>query len=299
MLHLHRRSCWKQPRSLHSPGRLGPLAADVPQYMCTHGSHRCEAAAVGIDLGTTNSAVAIFREGDTYPSIVQDSAGAGIIPSVVAYDKQGSVIVGHAAKRQAVTNPLNTFYSVKRLIGQPHADVDHLQHVYRTRRAADGFVELSCPARSCHLAPQEVSAELLKHLLAMAAKETGKSSGRPKPSNWLDGSYVASCVFACLVGSFVGFFFHLSSTGTQGRAGEGKANRRWDLGLGTNPFKTGSASMADQRDEVRTCLPIINNAIKVIVLSCSQRLQCQECFLLLCMRSAAKELPLERKLDND
>jgi molecular chaperone DnaK (HSP70) len=75
-----------------------------------------------------------------------------------------------------VTNPLNTFYSVKRLIGQQHADVEHLQHVYGTSRAADGSVVLSCPARDCHLAPQEVSAELLKHLLAMATRETGDQS---------------------------------------------------------------------------------------------------------------------------
>ena len=71
---------------------------------------------IGIDLGTTNSCVSIM-EGNT-PRVIENSEGARTTPSIVAYQEDGEVLVGASAKRQAVTNPRNTLYAVKRLIGR-------------------------------------------------------------------------------------------------------------------------------------------------------------------------------------
>ena len=76
---------------------------------------------IGIDLGTTNSCVAIFQNGQV--RVIENSEGDRTTPSIVAYHKDGNIIVGQPAKRQAVTNPKNTFYAVKRLIGRKFDDV--------------------------------------------------------------------------------------------------------------------------------------------------------------------------------
>jgi molecular chaperone DnaK (HSP70) len=116
------------------------------------------AAAVGIDLGTTNSAVAILRKGEKHPTILRDSTGSFTIPSVVAYSSDGSSTVGHLAKQQAASNPLNTFYSVKRLIGRRVEDVQDLELVYNIAADAQDGVQLKCPARGASVNPQEVGA---------------------------------------------------------------------------------------------------------------------------------------------
>ena len=106
------------------------------------------AAAVGIDLGTTNSAVAILRKGETYPTIIRDSSGSFSIPSVVSYSPDGSCIVGQQAKQQAAANPLNTFYSVKRLIGRKLEEVKDLELVYGVAAVRDeaGTAAVEAPA---------------------------------------------------------------------------------------------------------------------------------------------------------
>ena len=71
---------------------------------------------IGIDLGTTNSCVAIMEGGK--PKVIENSEGARTTPSIVAYQEDGEILVGASAKRQAVTNPKNTLYAVKRLIGR-------------------------------------------------------------------------------------------------------------------------------------------------------------------------------------
>ena len=75
---------------------------------------------IGIDLGTTNSCVSIM-EGNT-PRVIENSEGARTTPSIVAYQEDGEVLVGTSAKRQAVTNPKNTLYAVKRLIGRKFSE---------------------------------------------------------------------------------------------------------------------------------------------------------------------------------
>lgn len=125
---------------------------------------------MGIDLGTTNSVVAVLREGEERPTVIRDSSGAFTIPSVVAYSSssnstadQQRPLVGAAAKQQASANPLNTFYSVKRLVGRSCQEVQGLGLVYQLQQpsstsvgAGDGGVELVCPARGVNLTPEQV-----------------------------------------------------------------------------------------------------------------------------------------------
>src|SRR3989338_10759264 len=75
---------------------------------------------IGIDLGTTNSCVAVMEGGK--PRVIENAEGARTTPSIVAYTKDGQILVGASAKRQAVTNPLDTFYGIKRLIGRKFKD---------------------------------------------------------------------------------------------------------------------------------------------------------------------------------
>ena len=77
---------------------------------------------IGIDLGTTNSCVAVMEGGKV--KVIENSEGDRTTPSVVAFTKDGEVIVGASAKRQSVTNPKNTFYAVKRLIGRKFTDAE-------------------------------------------------------------------------------------------------------------------------------------------------------------------------------
>src|SRR6185295_2017797 len=79
---------------------------------------------IGIDLGTTNSCVAVMENG--VPKVIENSEGARTTPSIVAYLEDGEVLVGASAKRQAVTNPKNTLFAVKRLIGRRY-DEDIVQ----------------------------------------------------------------------------------------------------------------------------------------------------------------------------
>src|SRR5215510_5969890 len=76
---------------------------------------------IGIDLGTTNSVVAVMEAGQ--PAVIVNQEGSRITPSVVAFAKDGERLVGQVAKRQAVTNPENTIFSIKRFMGRKHAEV--------------------------------------------------------------------------------------------------------------------------------------------------------------------------------
>jgi len=117
---------------------------------------------VGIDLGTTNSAVAAMEGGK--PTIVTNAEGQRTTPSVVAYTKSGDRLVGQIAKRQAVVNPENTFFSVKRFIGRKMNEVDEesKQVSYRVVRDENNNVKLECPAINKQFAAEEISAQVLK-----------------------------------------------------------------------------------------------------------------------------------------
>ncbi|ACB51353.1 heat shock protein Hsp70 [Crocosphaera subtropica ATCC 51142] len=129
---------------------------------------------VGIDLGTTNSCVAVMEGGK--PTVIANAEGFRTTPSVVAYAKNGDLLVGQIAKRQAVMNPDNTFYSVKRFIGRKHEEVTNeaTEVSYKVIRDNNGNVKLDCPAQSKQFAPEEISAQVLRKLLEDAGKYLGE-----------------------------------------------------------------------------------------------------------------------------
>ncbi|KAF7142208.1 hypothetical protein RHSIM_Rhsim05G0113400 [Rhododendron simsii] len=125
---------------------------------------------VGIDLGTTNSAVAVMEGGK--PVIATNAEGQRTTPSVVAWTKIGDLLVGQIAKRQAVVNSENTFFSVKRFIGRKMAEVDEeaKQVSYTVVRDENGNVKLECPAMGKQFAAEEISAQVLRKLVDDASK---------------------------------------------------------------------------------------------------------------------------------
>ncbi|MEY4560986.1 MAG: molecular chaperone DnaK [Pseudomonadota bacterium] len=129
---------------------------------------------IGIDLGTTNSCVAVM-EGNT-TRVIENSEGARTTPSVVAYLENGEILVGAAAKRQAVTNPQNTLYAVKRLIGRKFTekevqkDIDLMPYKIVPADNGDAWVEV----RGKKLSPQQVSAEILRKMKKTAEDYLGE-----------------------------------------------------------------------------------------------------------------------------
>ncbi|MDZ8107570.1 MAG: molecular chaperone DnaK [Nostoc sp. DedQUE12a] len=132
------------------------------------------AKVVGIDLGTTNSCVAVMEGGQ--PMVIANAEGQRITPSVVAYTKTGDRLVGQIARRQAVMNPENTFYSVKRFIGRKFDEVTHeaTEVSYKILRDGNGNVKLDCPAAKKQFAPEEISALVLRKLVDDASKYLGE-----------------------------------------------------------------------------------------------------------------------------
>jgi chaperone protein DnaK len=128
---------------------------------------------VGIDLGTTNSAVA-FMEGGK-PSIISNAEGGRTTPSVVAFSKKGDRLVGQIAKRQAMVNPINTFYSIKRFIGRKMSEVtQELKQVpYEVVEDDKGNIKLHSSNASKKFAPEEISALVLGKLVDDSQKFTG------------------------------------------------------------------------------------------------------------------------------
>uniref|UniRef100_A0A061R805 Molecular chaperone DnaK n=1 Tax=Tetraselmis sp. GSL018 TaxID=582737 RepID=A0A061R805_9CHLO len=138
---------------------------------------RCE-KVVGIDLGTTNSAVAAMEGGK--PTIVTNAEGARTTPSVVAYSKQGDRLIGQIAKRQAVVNPTNTFFSVKRFVGRRMEEVreESKQVPYAVSEDGNGNVKIECPNAGKQFAPEEISASVLRKLVDDAGKFLNDSVGK-------------------------------------------------------------------------------------------------------------------------
>jgi molecular chaperone DnaK len=131
------------------------------------------AKVVGIDLGTTNSCVAVMEGGQ--PVVIANSEGSRTTPSVVAYTKNGDRLVGQIAKRQAVMNPENTFYSVKRFIGRKYDEItsEATQVSYKVVRDGSN-VKIDCPAAGKKFAPEEISAQVLRKLADDASKYLGE-----------------------------------------------------------------------------------------------------------------------------
>jgi molecular chaperone DnaK len=127
---------------------------------------------VGIDLGTTNSVVAVL-EGDS-PTVIPNSEGGRTTPSVVAFTKEGERLVGQVAKRQAVTNPENTIYSIKRFMGRKFSEVaEEVKMVpYKVVEGPNGDVRIE--VRGKLYSPPEISAMILQKLKQSAEDYLGE-----------------------------------------------------------------------------------------------------------------------------
>ena len=132
------------------------------------------AKVIGIDLGTTNSVVAVMEGGK--PEVITNSEGNRTTPSVVAYTKKGELLVGQIAKRQAVVNPENTFYSIKRFIGRKTNEItEELRQVSYKVIQTEDTIKLDCPALNKKFAAEEISAQVLRKLTEDATKYLGET----------------------------------------------------------------------------------------------------------------------------
>src|SRR4249920_3810236 len=131
---------------------------------------------IGIDLGTTNSCVAVMEGGSV--KVIENSEGDRTTPSIVAFTKDGEVIIGASAKRQAVTNPKNTFYAVKRLIGRKFTDaevkkdLDLVPYSIVAHENGDAWVATSDGKK---MAAQEISARVLEKMKKTAEAYLGET----------------------------------------------------------------------------------------------------------------------------
>jgi len=130
---------------------------------------------IGIDLGTTNSCVAIMEGNST--KVIENAEGARTTPSIIAYQDDGEILVGASAKRQAVTNPKNTLYAVKRLIGRKFTekevqkDIDLMPYTISAADNGDAWVEV----RGNKMAPPQISAEVLRKMKKTAEDYLGEA----------------------------------------------------------------------------------------------------------------------------
>src|SRR3981081_22875 len=128
---------------------------------------------IGIDLGTTNSVVAVMEGGQ--PTVIVNQEGARTTPSVVAFTKDGERLVGQVAKRQAVTNPENTIFSIKRFMGRKFDEVpsEASRVPYKVVRASNG--DAGVEARDKKYSPPEISALVLQKLKKAAEDHLGET----------------------------------------------------------------------------------------------------------------------------
>ncbi len=130
---------------------------------------------IGIDLGTTNSCVAVMEGGKA--KVIENAEGTRTTPSVIAYQDEGETLVGAPAKRQAVTNPKNTLYAVKRLIGRKfeedevQKDIDLMPYTIAKADNGDAWVEV----KGEKMAPPQISAEILRKMKKTAEDYLGEN----------------------------------------------------------------------------------------------------------------------------
>ena len=130
------------------------------------------AKVIGIDLGTTNSVVAVVEGGD--PTVIANQEGSRLTPSVVAFTKEGETLVGQVAKRQAITNPDNTIFSIKRFMGRRYDEVtSEIKLVpYKVLKAQNGDARVE--SRGKVYSPPEISALVLRKLKEAAEAYLGE-----------------------------------------------------------------------------------------------------------------------------
>src|SRR5919205_2287619 len=131
------------------------------------------AKTIGIDLGTTNSCMAVLEGGE--PTVIENAEGGRTTPSVVAFTQGGERLVGTVAKRQAVTNPTNTVFSIKRFMGRKEAEVRDEEQIVPYRVVAGPNGDARVEAGGKDYAPPEISAMILQKLKADAEAYLGES----------------------------------------------------------------------------------------------------------------------------
>src|SRR5687767_15856096 len=131
------------------------------------------AKIIGIDLGTTNSCVAVMEGSE--PKIIANEEGGRTTPSVVAFEQSGNVLVGQQARRQAITNPENTIFSAKRLIGRRYDEVgeERKRMPFKTVRSPNGDAHIEVRGKA--YPPPEISARVLMKLKKAAEDYLGES----------------------------------------------------------------------------------------------------------------------------
>jgi molecular chaperone DnaK len=132
------------------------------------------AKIIGIDLGTTNSVVAVMEGGE--PTVIPTAEGSRLLPSVVAFNKNGERLVGQTAKRQAVVNPENTIYSIKRFMGRRYDEVESERKIvpYQVNSGPAGDARVKTPLNGREYSPQEISAMILAKLRTDAEAYLGE-----------------------------------------------------------------------------------------------------------------------------
>jgi molecular chaperone DnaK len=129
---------------------------------------------IGIDLGTTNSCVAVMEGGD--PVVIANQEGSRTTPSIVAFNDKGERLVGQIAKRQAITNPDNTIFAVKRLIGRKYASPEVQRDLgilpYKITQAPNGDAQVTC--RGKDYSPAEISSMILTKMKQTAEDNLGE-----------------------------------------------------------------------------------------------------------------------------
>src|SRR5207247_9123658 len=131
---------------------------------------------IGIDLGTTNSVVAVMEGGE--PVVITNPEGGRLTPSVVAFTDKGERLVGQIAKRQAITNPENTVYSIKRFMGRKYGEVTEEMKMVTYRVVASPNNDVMVEIRGKSLTPPELSAMILQEPRQAAAR-TLSEQGEP------------------------------------------------------------------------------------------------------------------------
>jgi len=129
---------------------------------------------VGIDLGTTNSVIAVVIGGE--PQVIPNAEGGRLTPSVVAFTKTGERLVGQMAKRQAILNPENTVYSIKRFMGRRYSEVETERKMvpYKVEEGGNGMAVVRLPAAGKTFTPEEISAMILQKMKADAEAYLGE-----------------------------------------------------------------------------------------------------------------------------
>src|ERR687892_1124510 len=129
------------------------------------------AKTIGIDLGTTNSCMAVLEGGE--PTVIENAEGGRTTPSVVAFSKGGERLVGTVAKRQAVTNPENTIFSIKRFMGRKEAEVKEEETIVPYQVVSGPNDDVRVEVRGKQYSPPEISAMILQKLKADAEQKLG------------------------------------------------------------------------------------------------------------------------------